>query len=154
MLAGDPPAAERELREAIRVAEKMGAARYVALYHMRIARVLSEQGRHDQAAVELRESANLYGKFASWKAAQARVLAAQGNTEAAVALAREAAALRAGDDDLTGSAETFVDVAVVLPAAGDRPGAVAALEEAIGLHEEKGNVVAAAQCRERLTAIA
>ena len=85
---------------------------------------------------------------------QARVLAAQGDTEAAVALAREAAALRAGDDDLTGSAETFVDLAEVLEAAGDRPGAVAALEEAIGLHEEKGNVVAAAQCRERLTAIA
>ncbi len=50
MLAGDAEAAERELRDAIRVATDMGASRYVALYRTRIAHVLVAQGRDEDAA--------------------------------------------------------------------------------------------------------
>ena len=51
------------------------------------------------------------------------------------------------------SAQELVDLSEVLRAAGDLAGAEAALEQAINLNDEKGNVVAAQQCRERLTSL-
>jgi tetratricopeptide (TPR) repeat protein len=81
------------------------------------------------------------------------VLAARGESKAAVELASEAAQEIAGSDDLTTNAETLVDLAEVLQAAGDARGAAEALAEAIALHEQKGNVVAAERCRERLVEV-
>jgi class 3 adenylate cyclase/tetratricopeptide (TPR) repeat protein len=150
VLAGDLPAAERELRGAIDVALEMGAAHYVALYRVRLARVLNEQGRHEDAARELDHAAALYATSVHWKSNWARVLAARGELGEAVALAREVAETSVDPDNLTDRAELLVDVAEVFLAAGDRPGAEALLGDAIALHEQKGNVVNAQQCRERL----
>jgi len=150
MLADDPAAAEHELREAIRLAIEMGAARYVALYRVRIAHALIAQGRYEDAAPELEQATDLYGGTVSWRMARARVLAARGETEAAVHLASEAAQEIEGDDDLTTNAETLIDLAEVRRAASDGPGAANALADALALHQEKGNVVAAERCRKRL----
>jgi hypothetical protein len=81
------------------------------------------------------------------------VLAARGELTEAVALARRAAEQDSGSDDLTSAALTLVDVSEVLRAAGDPAGAEAALNEAIALNAEKGNVVAARRCRERLASV-
>ena len=108
------------------------------------------QGRHDEAAGLLDKAAELYAGLPWWKSNRARVLAARGALDEAVALAGEAAAQEAGSDDITAVAQTLVDVSEVLRAAADRPGAEAALTEAIALNEEKGNLVAAERCRERL----
>ena len=143
MLAGETDAAERELRDAIRIATDMGASRYVALYRRLLADVLLAQGRTDEAAAELEQARPIYGHAAAWKASQARVLARRGETEAAVALAREAAGSMVDSDDLTAHAETLERLAEVLRADGDEAGAAAALAEAIALHEEKGNVLPA-----------
>ena len=150
MLANDPAAAERELREAIRLAVEMGASRYAALYQVRIAHVLIAQGRYEHAAGELEHASELYEGVLTWKTAHARVLASRGEIGAAVALAREAAQEVAGSDDLTTHAETLIELAEVLRASGDGRGAASALSEAIALHTEKENLVAAARCRERL----
>ncbi len=150
MLAEDPAAAERELREAIRLAVEMGASRYAALYQVRIAHVLIAQGRYEDAAGELERAADLYEGVVTWKTAHARVLASRGEIAAAVALATEAAQEIAGSDDLTTHAETLIELAEVLRASGDGRGAASALAEAIALHTEKENLVAAARCRERL----
>ena len=145
MLAGETDAAGRELRDAIRIATDMGASRYVALYRRLLAGVLLAQGRTEEAAAELEQARPVYGHAAPWKASQARVLARRGETEAAVALAREAAGSMAGSDDLTTHAETLAHLAEVLRADGDDEGAAAALAEAIALHEQKGNVLPAAR---------
>ena len=145
MLAGDTDAAERELRNAIRIAADMGASRYVALYRRLLADVLLAQGRTDEAAAELEQARPVYAHAAAWQASQARVLARRGDTEAAVALAREAAASMVDSDDLTAHAETLERLAEVLRAHGDEAGAAAALAEAIALHEQKGNVLPAAR---------
>ena len=87
MLAGDADAAERELRDAIGVATDMGASRYVALYRTKLARVLVEQGRNEDASAELEQARDIYGDPA-WKAAGALLLARRGETEEAVGLAR------------------------------------------------------------------
>jgi len=154
MLAGDVEAAERELRDAIGVAEGMGASLYVAHYRTKLAHVLVEQGRDADALAELEQARDTYGHAAQWKVARARVLARRGETEEAVTLAREAVASGAAVDDITAGAEILVSVAEVLRAHGDLDGAAAALDEAVGLHEEKGNVLPAKRCRELLAAIA
>ncbi len=154
MLAGDAEAAERELRDAIDVATEMGASYYVALYRTRIAHVLVARGRDEDALAELEQARSVFADAPKWKTARARVLARRGQTEEAAVLARDAADLMAGNDDLTTHAEILVDLAEVLHAHGDRGGAAEALAEALALHEEKGNLVSAAHCRRRLAAIA
>ena len=150
VLAGDLPAAERELREAIDIVKGMEAVHYIGVYQVRLARVLHDQGRHEDAAAELEESRPLQAPAPRWKSGWARVLAARGELAEAVALAREAAAQEGGDQDPTSVALALVDLAEVLIAAGDPAGADGALGEAIALNEQKGNVIAAQQCRERL----
>ena len=119
MLAEDADAAERELRDAIRIAMDMDASRYVALYRTRIAHVLVAQGRDEDALTELEQARHVYGEAPKWKAARARVLAHRGETDEAVTVAREAADFMAGNDDITAHAEILVDLAEVLRAHGD-----------------------------------
>jgi tetratricopeptide (TPR) repeat protein len=153
MLAGDAGAAEQELRDAISVATEMGASRYVALYRTRLAHVLAALGRDRDALAELEASREVYGDAPKWKAAHARVLALRGQTAEAAALAREAASFMEGNDDVTARAEILADLAGVLRADGDAAGAAGALAEALTLHEEKGNLVAAEHCRRLLAAL-
>ena len=80
--------------------------------------------------------------------------ARRGKTEEAVALARETVASMVDRDNITAHAELLVDMAEVLRAHGDVASASAALADAIALHEEKGNVLPAEQCRELLAATA
>ena len=126
----------------------------MALYRTRIAHVLVAQGRDDDALAELEQARSVFADAPKWKAARARVLAHRGQTAEAVALARDAAALMDGNDDVTTHAEILVDLAEVLHAHGDRGGAADALAKAVALHEEKGNLVSVANCRGRLAAIA
>jgi class 3 adenylate cyclase/tetratricopeptide (TPR) repeat protein len=150
VLAGDLSAAERELRDAIAVAAEMEADHYVAMYRLRLARVLLDQGRPEDACGELDDAAALYADRPEWRTSRARILAAEGRLDEAVAVAQEAAELDFERDNLTQWALKLVDLAEVLQAAGDRAGAEAALEQAVGLNVEKGNVVAAEHCRARL----
>ena len=154
MHAGDAEAAERELRDAIDLATQMGASYYLALYRTRIAHVLAVLGRDDEALDELELARDVFEEAPKWKAARARVLAHRGATKEAAALAREAVASLAGTDDITVRAEILVDLAEVLRAHGDPTGAGNALEEAVVLHEEKGNVLPAERCRRLLAAVA
>ena len=149
-LAGDLVAAEREIREAIRLATEMGASRYVALYRTDLASVLLDQGRAVEARGEL-ELAREHGGYAPlWKSNHARGLAREGRIHDALAEARAAAAEMEGSDNLSARAAVLVHLAEVLRAGGDPAGASDALQLAIGLHEEKGNVVNAEQCRQLL----
>ena len=60
----------------------------------------------------------------------------------------------AASDDITARALTLAHLAEVLRAARrPRPAPPTALRTAIALHEEKGNVVNAEQCRELLAAV-
>ena len=59
----------------------------------------------------------------------------------------------ADSDNITAHAEILADFAEVLRAHGDLVGAADALAAAVGLHEEKGNVLPARRCRELLAAI-
>ncbi len=151
-LAGRLDVAERELRDAIAVVESIGAERYAALYRSRLAHVLLETGMQAGAEEALEAARVLYGTSPRWLSARARLLARQGSPDEAVRLAREAAAGTAVDD-LTARARELTALAEVLRAQSDEAGAVAALEEAAALHDEKGNLVPAERCRALLGGI-
>ena len=76
-----------------------------------------------------------------------------GEHEAAERLALEALAIMEPTDYLDEKAETFVALADVLAAAGRSGEVVEALEQALALYEQKGNVVRAGRTRERLDAL-
>jgi tetratricopeptide (TPR) repeat protein len=149
-LAGDPAAAERELRAAIQVATEMGASRYVAIYRTGLAGVLLDEGRDEEAVAELEQAREIGVDAPLWKSNRARALARLGQIDAAVELAREAADSIARSDNITSEAEVLVHLAEVVRAAGYADEASEALTQAVALHEEKGNVVNAEQCRQLL----
>ena len=151
-LAGDWAAAERELRAALRIHEEMGTKRYSAYVRAQLARVVFEQGRETEA-VELLELAEQEGKGENirfqlqWRTARAKVLATRGETVEAERLAREAVEIVGATDNINAHAEALVDLAEVLQISGQDSAAAAALDEAIPLYEEKGNLLCAERAR-------
>ncbi|TML16521.1 MAG: tetratricopeptide repeat protein [Actinobacteria bacterium] len=85
-----------------------------------------------------------------WKSNRARALARLGRIDDAVELAREAANSIARSDNITSEAEVLVHLAEVMRAAGDADDASEALTQAVALHQEKGNILNAEQCRQLL----
>ena len=147
MLAGDPVAAERALRAGFDAAVEVGEQGFQATAAALIAHALVEQGRLEESDwfTTLSETSAAQDDIASqvlWRSARARVLAASGTSEA-VPLAREAVALVESTDDVNMHADTLVDLAVVLVAAGGTEEAAKVLDRAIGLYAGKGNIVAA-----------
>ena len=152
-LAGDLAAAERELREAIRIVAEMGASRYVALYRTTLASVLLDQGREVESIAELEEARELGGYAPAWRSTRARALARIGQIDEAVEEARAAADAVAGSDNITARAEILVHLAEVLRASGDPGGASEALDacdqpaRGEGERRQRGAVPAAARER-------
>ncbi|HEX6723994.1 MAG TPA: AAA family ATPase, partial [Gaiella sp.] len=157
LLAGDGIAAERELRPACERLDAMGEHGYLASAVPQLLEALYVQGSIDDAlALSERWQADRLtapediDAQVGWRAVRAKLLAHQGRFGEAEALAREADALCAGTEDLELHARALADLAVVLRLAGRPHDSRAALEEALRLHERKGNVPAAARARLRL----
>lgn len=83
----------------------------------------------------------------AWRRVQAKLVAQRGDFAQADRLAREAIALAARSDYLDLHARAIEDLVEVLRLAGRSREALDELGPAIGLHDQKGNVVAAARTR-------
>jgi class 3 adenylate cyclase/tetratricopeptide (TPR) repeat protein len=154
MLAGDPAAAERELRQGFDVADELGEQGFRATAAAALAHALVAQGRLEEAdhfahESELSAAEDDIASQVLWRSARARILGASGAATNAEALAREALALVEQTDDVGMHADTLADLAEVLVSAGDGPGAAESLERAAVLYEAKGNAVAADRSRRR-----
>ncbi|HEU4451363.1 MAG TPA: adenylate/guanylate cyclase domain-containing protein [Gaiellaceae bacterium] len=160
MLAGDPAAAERDLRRDFEALTEMGEAYLLSTIAGELARAVYDQGRTEEAD-ELSRVAERYSAAddvtsqALWRSVRAKVLARRGDADAALPLAREAVALLRTTDALVRQADALVDQAEVLRLLDEGDAARACLEEAIELFERKGNVVAAGKARSavRLSAV-
>ncbi|MDX6493333.1 MAG: hypothetical protein QOH02_1268, partial [Gaiellaceae bacterium] len=148
LLAGDPAAAERGLREGYAILGELGETGFRATVGSLLADALLRQGRDDEAGAMLDESATLGTEDdADFQvrlgAVRAQLLARSGELEEAERVARAAVAVAEQTDysELRGGA--LVALGHVLQAAGRLDEASKAVERALGLYEEKGNRVAA-----------
>ena len=153
LLAGDPVAAERDMRAARRRASarsgRAGSSRRVAVD---LPRAVYEQGRYDDAFASARGDRRDAGsRDCEWlikrTGVPARLLARRGRLDEAKALAREGVAVAADSEFVVLHADVLLDLAEVLELAGDLDEARAATDEAVSIYERKGNVAAARKAR-------
>jgi len=146
MLTGDPATAERHLRVEYDTFHEMGERRYLATTAAQLARAVAAQGpsRYDEATRLIAISQESAGEDLSTQAVSqglsARILADRGHHREAESLARSAAGLAAQTDLLGEHADTLLDLAHVLAAAGRTRDAHAAAAHALELYERKGNL--------------
>jgi len=123
MLAGDPEAAEVELRGACETLEQLGEKGFLSTRAGLLAHALCAQGRYEEAVpffevtVEA-GSEDDQSTQALWRSARAKVLAQQGDVDEALRLAREAVAIVAQTDWLNTRGDALLDLAEVLELAG------------------------------------
>ena len=154
-LAGDLLAAERELRTALAAATTTGDRTMTSWAACRLAQVLMEQGRLDDAEPYLEE-----GERVDIVMNRSRVLGARARLQA-VRGQPDAASLVSQLVDMLGTLEFpnirvdgYIDAAEATAALGDRAVAVGYANEALRLAEDKGNVVRARQIRAIIARIA
>ncbi|MGH3058827.1 MAG: AAA family ATPase [Gaiellaceae bacterium] len=155
MLAGDPAAAERDLRRDFDALTEMGEAYLLSTIAGELARAVHAQGRMEEAdelsrIAEQFSAADDVTSQALWRSVRAKVVARRGASDPALELAAEAVGLLRSTDALVRQADALVDEAEVLGLLGQGAAARDRLDEAIRLFERKGNVVAAGRTRSAL----
>lgn len=155
MLAGDPVAAERELRADYEALKRMGEKNYLSTTAALLAHALHAQGRDDEAErfthiSEETSAPDDVNSQVEWRCARAKVLAGRGEFHEAEHLAREAVRLAMTTDFLEVQGNALMDLAEVLVPGNQPTEAAAAINQALALHEQKGNDVSAAKSRARL----
>jgi class 3 adenylate cyclase/tetratricopeptide (TPR) repeat protein len=147
LLAGDPDAAERELRWGYEFLERMGekGARVVVAAYL--ADTLCRAGRDDEAAAyadivaELSASDDVVPQ-ALCRCVRAKLFARDGEADRAENLAREAAAMVEDMDFPDLQALTLLSLAEVLNTTGKAAESAPIVERAQALYAKKGNVAA------------
>jgi Flp pilus assembly protein TadD len=155
MLAGDPPAAERELRRDFDALAAMGERYVLSTLAVELARAVDAQGRHEEAlgltrvAEELSAEDDITSQ-ALWRVVRGKILARQDKAGEALRLASAGLDLLRQTDASVVRDEGLVEVAEVMRLCGDPDRARDLLREALGLLERKGNVAKAATVRSAL----
>ena len=158
MLAGDPEAAERELRRDYEVLERLKEAYVRPTVAAYLARVLCVQGRFDEAeplaavAEEVSGADDVISQ-ALWRSVRASLLAYAGRFPEALQHANAAVALLRATDGVLKQADALVVSSEVLGAAGRVEDAEGAALEALALYDAKGDVVASARLRDALASV-
>jgi ATP/maltotriose-dependent transcriptional regulator MalT len=157
MLAGNPDAAERELRWGYDTLATMGERGIRSTLAAFLAEVLYAQGRLDEAEDLSRVSEEAAAEDdlvtqTIWRTARAKVLARRGDVETAERLADEAKALAEGTDFPDLQATALLALAEVLRASGETTEAEPLIEAARATYRRKGNVVAADRTAQVLAA--
>jgi DNA-binding SARP family transcriptional activator/tetratricopeptide (TPR) repeat protein len=160
LLAGDPAAAERTIRPALEQLELVGDTSNYSSIVAVLARAVYDQGRYGEAEELTQRSeraAHLNDVHAqiTWRHVRSKALARRGELEEAERLGEQAIAYAADSDFLNPYGDALLDRAEVLDLAGRPQDGIPAVQQAIRLFEQKGNVVSAAVARamlDRLTA--
>jgi DNA-binding SARP family transcriptional activator len=152
MLHGDPAAAERELRPNHERLRAIGNLSHFCSVAVVLAQAVYAQGRYEEAEAYARDAAESAGPIEVHstivgRTTTAKVLARRGEFEAAERIAREAVAFAADSDFLDSYGTALTDLAEVLRLAGRPLEAAEAVEEAITIHGQHGNVLAVKHSR-------
>jgi tetratricopeptide (TPR) repeat protein len=156
-LAGNLDEAERLLRSGLADLDALGTALRAGQLASMLARVLYERGDYTQAwtASEQAEGGETFDIEVGvhWRGVRAKLLARHGSFEQAVAVARESILLVERTDSLNVHGDALADLGEVLLLAGRPQEARAALEAALRLYDQKGNLISARRVREALVEI-
>ena len=147
LLAGQPEAAEQELRHAFRILAESGNTAMLGSPALMLVEPLLAQGRAEEARhfAEIGKAAMSSDDVTDQilaRTVDTRLRVIEGDFAEAEAEARKAVQLAAGTDALVLHADALVLLGEVL-AAERSPAAAEALQQAAELYERKGNVVAA-----------
>jgi class 3 adenylate cyclase len=148
LLDGDAAAAERVLREAYSILAEIGETGVLSTIEALLAEVLCVQGRYGEAeeltrASERDASPDDLLSQVLFRMTRAKALARCGDLEQGQDLAYESARLAESSDDLTMRGDALMSLAEVLRLGDRREQAARAVEEALRLYVQKGNVVSA-----------
>jgi tetratricopeptide (TPR) repeat protein len=152
LLAGDPLAAERDIRAAQQAFREIGEGWFLADTAVDLPRAIYEQARYDDAfaALDAIDEASAPAERL-WQIKRtgvpARLLARRGRIEEAERLAREGVAIAADSEFVVLHADVLLDLAEVPELAGRPEEAREATSEAVRIHERKGNIAAARSAR-------
>jgi len=144
------------LREMTEAYDSIGEAGFNSTITALLANTLCDQGRYGEAERWVARSRELtaeddFASQASWRMAQARVLADRREFDGAIRLADESVTILEATDYIGWQGDGLEVRGLVLEAAGRSDDARAAYKTALDRYERKGNVVAAARVRDRLT---
>jgi class 3 adenylate cyclase/tetratricopeptide (TPR) repeat protein len=158
LIAGDPVAAERYLREGFDAFHAMGERGYLGTICGALAEALYAQGRlgDAQQATEQAEALAVGDDFdaqARWRAARAKLLARRGDFPAALALVEEAVALSSPTSWAVLQAEMLMAKAEVNRLAGRSDLAEASLREALRIYKDRHATALATQARTALATL-
>jgi tetratricopeptide (TPR) repeat protein len=146
MLAGEPAAAEAELRPACEYFQARGEQGLLSSLSAFLGDALYEQGRFGEARSWVkvsRETATIddYNAQGLGRSLEAKLLARDEKFDEAETVPREAIEFVNRSDELDTQAHVHLGLVEVYRLAGRNEEAVAALDDAIALFERKGNVV-------------
>jgi class 3 adenylate cyclase/tetratricopeptide (TPR) repeat protein len=152
LLAGDPRAAEAELRRDFDALKAMGEANYISTTAGLLADAVYQQDRIDESEAlttfcqEVAADDDVTSQVL-WRCVRAKILARRGRFDDGVSLAKEAVAMIAASDCLDYQGIAAMDLADVLRSAGRTDEANAAARQALDAFERKGNLVSASRAR-------
>jgi hypothetical protein len=159
LLAGNPTAAEAELRNDYLALDRIAERNYITTTAAYLAEALYRLDRFEDASQfatfseETAAADDLLTQIL-WRAVRGKLLARDGHIDEGSAMAREAVRLAHTSDDPTSQGNALVDLAEVLEAGAQFVEARAALAAATDRFEVKDNLAAAGVARERLAAMA
>jgi predicted ATPase len=158
LIAGDPVAAERSLREGYQALRAMGERAFLSTVAGVLAEAVYLQGRHDEAQRLTEEAQALAADDdidaqARWRATQAKLLARRGQFPAARRLAAQAVALAAPTPWAALHAEALMAQAEVNRLAGATDQAETSLRAALQIYEDRHAVPLANQARAALASL-
>lgn len=154
-LAGNPAAAERELRAGYDSLVQMGESGWCSTVAALLAKAVCAQGRYDEAewfaqsSEEMAAGSDIYTQIVL-RCVRAKVAAARGSLEEGERLCQEAVRLSEQTDFLQIRAEACMGLAEILHTAGRISQALAIFENARQLYEQKGDKVSAEHARQSI----
>jgi tetratricopeptide (TPR) repeat protein len=152
LIAGDPVAAERELRRDHDALAAMGERNYISTTKAFLAEALYRQGRDEEALTMTQESEAIAAEddVATqylWRSVRAKILARAGEHAEAEQLSRAAIDIIEGTQDPDSQGYAWIDHAQVLEMAGRTDAAVEAARTAQARFRAKGNTESEGRAR-------
>jgi class 3 adenylate cyclase/tetratricopeptide (TPR) repeat protein len=157
-LAGDPAAAERELRRDYEALEAVDERYFRSSVAGLLAHALWSLGRYQEAervvgvAKDLSAEDDVFSQII-WRTVSAKLLARDGRAQEALDLAIAAAAMAGQGADIEVHADALLDLAEVQAILGDTEAQEPPLREALDIYSRKGDSVSADLTRSRLATL-